>query len=288
MCRHTGARRAFSRYTSEQGDIDTYIENLDFCPGTRAPSAVDLPSGGAKGNADRHQRMSTSHQVRVACVMQRNPLTTRPLSDFEEAYHAFQISKQESLSRGLFDISSSNNGAGIRASASLAGNRRERRDSARDEQLPPAEESECELDGGGPALLRRGGELAESDLKRRVERKLYFVVCNELGRWVFPSYDVNPTSRAALHTLASGSLHRALGGSFELYPVGKSPVAVHVEVLGDRTQPPFGTKVGVAATGLPRASPHPTIRRGRPPIVPCAVLTHGLSLAHRHSFFAPS
>ena len=125
-----------------------------------------------------------SYQVRVGSILVRNPIILRPLNSFEAAYEEYRLGLQEEYSRGTFDIMTPHRrelaAAGLGETQSADAARR-------------AEDTDYRL---APEYQKANGDVR--DIRRRLERKLYFVVKGAEDRWGFPSAVV-PDAHIPLH-----------------------------------------------------------------------------------------
>ncbi len=125
-----------------------------------------------------------SYQVRVGSILVRNPIILRPLNSFEAAYEEYRLGLQEEYSRGTFDIMTPHRrelaAAGLGETQSADAARR-------------AEDTDYRL---APEYQKANGDVR--DIRRWLERKLYFVVKGAEGRWGFPSAVV-PDAQIPLH-----------------------------------------------------------------------------------------
>jgi hypothetical protein len=163
----------------------------------------------------------TRYRVHVASILVRNPVILRPITEFEAAYEQYREELQGEYSRGVFDIMTSHK----REVAKLAGG------TVKEASIPefPLHEEYVRANEDPTSLMRK------------LERKLYYVIQADDGRWAFPSMLVQ-FADMPLHKCARRMLERTFGADCELYHIGCSPIAFHKESMPDRSSPPLGTK----------------------------------------------
>ena len=162
----------------------------------------------------------TRYRVHVASILVRNPVTLRPITEFETAYEQYREELQSEYSRGVFDIMTSHK----REVAKLTG-------TIKESSIPefPLHDEYIRANEDPTSLMRKLG------------RKLYYVIQSEDGKWAFPSMMVQ-FADMPLHKCARRMLERTFGTDCELYHIGCSPIAFHKESMPDRSSPPLGTK----------------------------------------------
>lgn len=160
--------------------------------------------------------------IRAGTILQRNPIVVRSLHPFETAYLEYKQQRQLECSRGNFDIASThhqrshdrdNDGEGGLASTS-----------------PTKTLETTSLD---PVYRLADEDVSCKDIRRRLDRKLYFVVKNEAAQWVFPSVISSKSNVLPLADLSKKNMLALLGSDWEGYFVGQMPVTHHCQIIQD-------------------------------------------------------
>jgi len=184
--------------------------------------------------------IESKYRIMAGAILRRNPLTLRAPSEFQKAYEDYREVIQAEYSRGVFDIMTPHKQELLRMESGEKGTQAKVRN---DRPVVLSEE------------LHERYQLAEKNprsLMRKLDRKLYLVVQDELGGWRFPSWPV-ASSETPIHRLVAQNLSDLLGinsvesdqdptSRGEIYLAGFSPVAYSLEKYNDRTAPPFGDK----------------------------------------------
>lgn len=162
----------------------------------------------------------TTYRVHAAGILTRNPIILRQQSEFESAYEQYRQDLQAETSRGIFNIMTAHK----RELAQLQG------DTEKETNIPSFPLAEEYL---------RADTILNS-IKRKLDRKLYFVVRNE-SAWQFPSILISYADMP-LHKHVRRMWGRLLGKECEIYQMGRAPVAYHRERMPDRVSAPMGVK----------------------------------------------
>lgn len=144
---------------------------------------------------------SQEYQVRVASILTRNPLIVRSLSQFEGAYEEYRQALQSDYARGIFDIQTAH--------------KQELATMGSSSTAPSIDANAKDKSGLSEEYMRHEGD--SKSLKRKLERKLYFVVQDEQQRWIFPSTPIS-TADVALNEV---SLALSLSFSHHHCPLGR-------------------------------------------------------------------
>lgn len=198
----------------------------------------------------------TKNYIYAACILQRNPITTTKLSDFEQAYENYQLSLMQDNSRTVFDIKTSHK----LEMARIAEEKEKTKGSAPDASSP----SHQPISDETLSLIRSSDYThapeyinAEDDLKslhRKLDRKLYLVVKNERDLWQFPSVHIKNANKSLRERL-DVYMWRLVGEEAELFEVGNSPVAYYYQALPERTTAPLALKTFFLKSQLIRGKP---------------------------------
>lgn len=175
----------------------------------------------------------------AGCILQRNPVTLRKLSEFEKAYEDYQVALMEEFTRGTFDIRTPHKVEMLRLGEVDA----DEEGAAARKATKATEHTEALINAtdhtNAPEYVAAEGDLRS--LRRHLDRKLYLAIRNEQGTWRFPSVHI-PNGNLSLRERVDCYLKRLVGEDAEVYAVGEAPLAYHFESLPDRIAPPLGIK----------------------------------------------
>lgn len=149
-------------------------------------------------------------------IIQRDPIVLRRLSEYEQAYYSYSDAFQREKSKGLFEIKIGEAEDEAKAATfSIASLK----------PLQAATEPPSD-----PTCLGRHGD-----------RKLYLFSKQQDSSWGFPRWAL-PEDCEAPHARARGGLSDLFEGDYQLYHLGRAPVAVQTERFTDRVAPPFSQR----------------------------------------------
>lgn len=165
----------------------------------------------AEGGLGEHNLLQEkTHRILAACILQRNPVVLRKQSEFEKAYDAYREALQYEYSRGVFDIMTTHKREMARVqdetSADLQEGALAADHTARQKDTPSRAKDSLALPALYPAYEEAEGQL--SNIKRKLDRKIYLVVKDENGHWRFPSHHVVSTKTPLHKVRPRGSFGR--------------------------------------------------------------------------------
>jgi hypothetical protein len=196
--------------------------------------------------------------IRVAAILQRNPLIERPKTIFQNAYWEYTDQDRSEKARCTFDIMTEHKRELAKYASVSMGDQGKKNGSETKMDVSKSDagiagETEGSMD---PVYVKADMDPSCMDIRRKLDRKLYFVVSDDRGRWLFPwnprlvkspradegptgdTEEINPDSEgdtangeseeAGLHQDASRALTGILGDDWERMEIGRMPVAMYV------------------------------------------------------------
>lgn len=156
---------------------------------------------------------SSSRKIIASLILQRNPITIAPLSDFEREYKQYQENIKMEQTRGTFNIKNSLNE--VRQTSST---------DAKNSLL----QSELEASIRDAEREYEAFKTDQQSLNRALERILYLTVRDtESNQWRLPYQLYQSTLDNGLHETGKRTLVGLISKTSEIYYVGKGPIASH-------------------------------------------------------------